>query len=546
MSVKRYGIYIAYAPTVDLRNEGLGRYLANLVRGATESTDVDFVIACPSWSKEALEDLFRSEGLATQVSIIHPIGKPWLLRSYETYQKVRARRPRQRPAHNKSGGFLEWLQDDVEKRLVQIHSPRSLLPLLLYGFTLSVLLLLYVQLLGAKSIGARLRNITARTFAPLMGKLSARLKRLTHSPKDNSWVRRQLQSMNEIESKRMQALIEARKDVIAWYSPTAFWPAFNELRVPRLMCVPDVVLSDFSIGFSSVGGDRFLETFKSIEHAIRTASHLVTYSEQTKWHTLADRFSVPASRISVVRHAPSTLHHLIDIEGFPDSAATSRHYCWQMLFTALQRTDNPYTAFFCNEQVRFLFYPSQVRPNKNMLTLLRAFEHLAHERKLGLKLILTGDIANAPQLNDYIAKHRLQADVICLRNLSTTELAACYRLAEVAVNPSLSEGGCPFTFTEALSVGTPVVMSRIPVTLEVLTDPLMREATLFDPYDWRDIANRIEWAILNRAQLLTLQRTAYATLSTRTWADVAREHTDLLDAIAAQETSRPGGNNHAA
>jgi len=47
-------------------------------------------------------------------------------------------------------------------------------------------------------------------------------------------------------------------------------------------------------------------------------------------------------------------------------------------------------------------------------------------------------------------------------------IAACYKLADLAVNPSLSEGGFPFTFTEALSVGTPVVMARIPVTEEII------------------------------------------------------------------------------
>ncbi|MFD2884495.1 glycosyltransferase [Pseudomonas lini] len=70
----------------------------------------------------------------------------------------------------------------------------------------------------------------------------------------------------------------------------------------------------------------------------------------------------------------------------------------------------------------------------------------------------------------FISEHGLQNDVLCLYGLSIQELAACYKLADLAVNPSLSEGGCPFTFTEALSVGTPVVMARIAVTEEILVD----------------------------------------------------------------------------
>ena len=89
-----------------------------------------------------------------------------------------------------------------------------------------------------------------------------------------------------------------------------------------------------------------------------------------------------------------------------------------------------------------------------------------------------------PEIAQFIHKHNLQNDVLCLHDLSAQELAACYRLADLAVNPSLSEGGCPFTLTEALSVGTPVVMARIAVTEEVVTDPELQSLMLFDPYDW--------------------------------------------------------------
>lgn len=544
MPIKRYGIYIAYPPTVDLRNEGLGRYLANFVKGAAQSTEAEFLIACPSWSKEALEDLFRSEGLAAHVSVICPAGKPWLLRAYEIYQTLKRREHRQEKAHSKPSRFLKALQDDFEKRLVEIHNPTSLVPFLISGLSLFALLLAYLPLNWMKLFFSRIGRIITNLFSALRGKLNACLARLTTSPKENSWVRRQFKFMNDFESKRMQVLIEAREDVVAWYSPTAFWPAFNKLRVPRVMCVPDVVLTDFSIGFASVGGNRFLETFKTIEQSLRGATSIVTYSNHTKWHTLVDHFSISPSHVSVIPHASNTLNQLIDVDGFPDPVTTSRNYCKKLLLTALQRVNTCYTALFLNSEVRFLFYPSQVRPNKNMLTLLRAFKHLVRDRKLGLKLILTGDVASAPELIHYIEKHRLQTEVICLRGLSTAELAACYRLAELAVNPSLSEGGCPFTFTEALSVGTPVVMSRIAVTLEVLTDRELQQGSLFDPYDWRDMAARIEWAILNRAELLSLQQQTYTRLSERTWADVAREHTVLLDTIAARENTQSRGELH--
>jgi hypothetical protein len=37
----------------------------------------------------------------------------------------------------------------------------------------------------------------------------------------------------------------------------------------------------------------------------------------------------------------------------------------------------------------------------------------------------------------------------------------------------------------------------------------MQSLMLFDPYDWQDLAKRIEWALENRAMLLSRQRLLY-------------------------------------
>jgi glycosyltransferase involved in cell wall biosynthesis len=121
--------------------------------------------------------------------------------------------------------------------------------------------------------------------------------------------------------------------------------------------------------------------------------------------------------------------------------------------------------------------------------------------------------------------------------LTTKELAAFYQLADLAVNPSLSEGGCPFTFTEALSVNTPVVMARIPVAIEVLTDSALQEKMFFDPYDWKDMAGRIAWALANHEDLLEVQLKTYTELKKRTWVDVVNEHITLLDRISSEEVA---------
>ncbi|EFC2708987.1 glycosyltransferase family 4 protein, partial [Escherichia coli] len=154
------------------------------------------------------------------------------------------------------------------------------------------------------------------------------------------------------------------------------------------------------------------------------------------------------------------------------------------------------------------------------------------EKFWGHKLILTCGSDHLSSISNFIKENRLEYDVLFLHGLSIQELAALYKRADLAVNPTLSEGGCPFTFTEALSVGTPVIMSRIPVAEEVLTDPALQEMTFFDPLDWKCLADKILWAVDNLDELKTVQMQTYNQLIQRNWEDVVNEHIDALDAIA--------------
>ena len=370
----------------------------------------------------------------------------------------------------------------------------------------------------------------------LWRRIASRAAVLLSTPQDDLLVLRLYKYMEEAETERMLGLIKGIPEVKAWYCPTAFWPAFNKIPMPRLTCVPDVVLGKFPVSFSEVGGDRTLRSFGEIQTMIRGGENFVTYSEETKWETLVERFSVDPHKVTTIHHAPNDLSGLINVRGARNSEV-ERHYCERLLKSALRRSEAPeYSSGFANPSFKFLFYASQFRPNKNQITLLRAYTYLLKQRKISHKLVLTGNVAYYPLVDTFIQRHRLQNDVLCLHGLSVEELAACYKLADLAVNPSLSEGGCPFTFTEALSVGTPVVLSRIPVTEEVLTDPELQQATFFDPYDWRDVANRIEWAVGHRAELLAIQSKTYSVMAQRTWTDVVREHVAVLDRISADDS----------
>lgn len=546
MSVNQYGIYVAYPPTVDLTAQGLGRYLAAFLKGASEREDVRFVIICPSWSVNAINELLDAEGVSrSRLQIVSPKGKPYLLWAYEHVRAFWQRRPslgilnRVRRAIEQT---FAQLTHNVIQRVARVRTLLGLAGLLLWSlpFLLVGIVALPLALLSAvASGGIRVwRSATARASPKVqfMLGLYARATSVLVKPQDNGVALRLFAAMHDAETERMARLIDKMTNVRAWYCPTAFWSAFSRIHAPRLMCVPDVVLMDFPVAFATLGGTRVMDTFEDIQVAIRSADHLVTYSNSVKSDCLVDRLGVTPARVHVVPHAPNSLARWVTVTGFPNNEESSRHYCATLLLGALSNKSNraDFTVGFANRELKFLFYASQFRPNKNVLSLLRAYEFLLRNQGLGIKLVLTGDATEMPEIVQFIYQNRLENDVICLKGLSVSELAACYKLATLAVNPSLSEGGCPFTFTEALSVGTPVVMARIPVSEEVLDDPALRAVTFFDPYDWKDMAERIRFGVTQRDQLLTMQLPVYERLAQRTWRDVADEHIEILDRIAQQ------------
>jgi glycosyltransferase involved in cell wall biosynthesis len=334
----------------------------------------------------------------------------------------------------------------------------------------------------------------------------------------------------------MHALIDARPDIVAWYCPTSFWPSVTQLARPQLICVPDVMLTDFAGGFGEIGGDRLLDTFRQIERTLSTGRHFVTYSDHVRQHTLVRRFGVAPSDVSVVRHGAVRLDPLIAVRGSPDPGAATDAFCRSLLGAALRRASVA-QAGRLGDGTRFLFYASQFRPNKNIPNLLRACDHLLRKRYVGCKLVLTGNPDGTPELMEQVTRLGLDEEVLFLHRLTPQELAACYRLATLAVNPSLFEGGFPFTFSEALSVGTPVVMARIPVTQEEIVDSDLDRDMLFDPYDWRDLAARIEWALANRQSLLARQQAYFQRhVAVRTWTDALDDYVVALDRVASEPT----------
>jgi glycosyltransferase involved in cell wall biosynthesis len=117
----------------------------------------------------------------------------------------------------------------------------------------------------------------------------------------------------------------------------------------------------------------------------------------------------------------------------------------------------------------FLLCVAQHRRNKNILFLLRVFEHLLRSRRVSdrTRLVIVG--IPGPETNAilrFIAKTKMAENVVLLNGLYEEQLQWCYCNAELLLAPSLVEGfGLPVA--EALLAGCRVICSDIPAFREL-------------------------------------------------------------------------------
>ena len=136
---------------------------------------------------------------------------------------------------------------------------------------------------------------------------------------------------------------------------------------------------------------------------------------------------------------------------------------------------------------RFVLYVGTIKPHKNLVRVVEAFDGLRKRGFGDLTLLIIGDeISKLPALRRAVHSHKLHKHVRFLGHLPDDTLAILYRLAAVFVFPSLYEGfGLPPL--EAMACGAPVVTSNASSLPEVTGDA----AVLVDPYDVESIVDGI-------------------------------------------------------
>lgn len=533
--MKKIGIFLNFDPSVKLYKEGLGRLLGNIIKGGV-SVGNYYLIACPSWSRRSLTKFFEEENIdLSNIQFIGPKKVPISLVIYQWFLKDRKSKITKSYKYlRKIKFFLSFFVGRSLGRILSLDLFKFIcfaIPAFFFLSTLIVFFPFYFAIISLCFLALYLLSKVILKYNHKFLNLLLKIYNNLFFAKKNFSYFKIYENISYFETKSIIKAVNKVKDVEVWFCPTVFWPEFNDIKSTKVVVVPDVVLEEYPIGFAFVSNKIHDRNLEKIRNTIANNEYFITYSENVKNTILIDRFHKTGKNIRVINHGWTDLSQYIDFKVKGDLKKSQ--------ITWSNRTAQAYTILNIYSNVKnlpangfqYIIYSSQDRPNKNIYNLVRAFASMVHENFLSHKLILT--CYPSAVLNHLIEEENLYGKVLFFPGISQMDLASLYNSADIAVNPSLAEGGFPFTFSEALSVDTPIVMSDIQVTRQVLSRFSFSHRMLFNPLDITDIKRKMLDCIENRQVFLDNQNIMASEMKSRTWEMVANEYNFYLNQVAA-------------
>ena len=521
----KIGFFLGYAPHTVLKKEGLGRYVANLIQGFIK-TGNEIVIACPKWLLKDVDDLLEDcniEKKQVELIVSQRVSVVWKIYDQLTYDRKKKNKTR-----NPILKLIKTVCDEVFMIFFSITNTVLFFIAVFLLFVLSVLL-------SPIAIVAAIVGIMGTFVLKILNKTKVKLFDKTYLKKlgtnfRNSGFNMYLYVINWLQENATEELVRkinhGNYKIDVWYSPSFFWKAFNKIEGVKVINAPDLVTSEFPEKFAD---ERYtVLSLNNIKQTIENGNYFITYCEFVKKTLLISKFNKEDQNVIAIPHGVNSLAEVIKISDYETKRFNAGDEFSKAFARSILQTLPPknismvsYTGTF--EDTKYLFYSSQARPHKNILNLVKAYENILRKRYCNIKLIMTCNLDVIPEVKQYIYSKGLEKDVLTFHNVTNQQLAALYYCAELVVNPTLYEGGFPFTFGEGMSVGTPSIMGRIPQVEEVVCG-FDLEDCLFDPYNASDIEEKIVYGLTHKDDIYIKQQKLFSVLDKRNWEFVAREY----------------------
>jgi glycosyltransferase involved in cell wall biosynthesis len=290
----------------------------------------------------------------------------------------------------------------------------------------------------------------------------------------------------------------------SWHCDLLHVPHYNAPllhRGPLIVSIMDV------IHLSSPAYRGNLSTFfyarPMLNAVARKADHIVTVSRYSK-NEIIETLGIPGSKITVIPCGVS--------EEFTANPAS-----WE----------SPDVATILRIAIPFLLYVGNLKPHKNVATLLRAFAAVRKKNKLSHSLVIVGDDARWKQsVVDECSRLGIRDHTKFLSHVPQSLLPHVYAAADLVVMPSTLEGfGLPVL--EAMACGTPVITSAAASLPEVAGDA----ALYFDPASPEELAIQIERILQSRELCASLRSKGIEQARKFTWRQSARQHIELYNQL---------------
>ncbi|MFY9950120.1 MAG: glycosyltransferase family 1 protein [Candidatus Sulfotelmatobacter sp.] len=297
--------------------------------------------------------------------------------------------------------------------------------------------------------------------------------------------------------RNIRELMESESDVL--YTPTPALRCFNHRR-PTVLAMHDIQHVHHPEFFSWPARlSRRVTYGLSAKHA----SYLQASSQYTKQDLLRNFPALSAEQVEVI---PSG----VQVEKF-----------------AAPATEDESSAL-AGLPERFLFFPAQLWPHKNHLTLLKALKQIEARHGAKIPLVLTGEkFSAAPGIFQFIAGQSMDY-VRHLGKVTFKEMVTLYQKAAFMISATLHESSS-LPILEAAAAGAPIIASRIP-PIEELGQVL--QLNLFEPLDVEGLA-RLIMALWDDGETASAQA-AYNRqhIGFYSWANTARNYIRFFERIA--------------
>ncbi len=175
----------------------------------------------------------------------------------------------------------------------------------------------------------------------------------------------------------------------------------------------------------------------------------------------------------------------------------------------------------------FILYVSNIYKYKNFLELIHAFSLIKEQVNAGLKLALVGksfDDQYTESLKALVKEKKMEDRVIFFGHVPNEELPYFYMLCQLFVYPSTCEN-CPNILIEAMACGASILSSNIEPMPEICQDAAM----YFDPFNPKDIAEKIKAVLSNDGLLEKLKQNSIRRANCFSWEETAKKTLQVFE-----------------